>query len=143
MRGSFAIPALSSPGERKRDIGIDLVVLRTTGALRSADLEAVLEAAVDVPQVSGTAGTSGLASLGLLAPVVLASLSSGVTAVRAGRLLDVVGPAATTPAQSVSFVVALSEAGGTLRYNGRQSVKFRRDFREIDGVSNLDVLILD
>ena len=70
MRGSFAIPALSSPGERKRNIGIDLVVLRTTGALGSANLEAVLEAAVDVPQVSGTAGTSGLASLGLLAPVV-------------------------------------------------------------------------
>ena len=108
------------------------MVLRATGTLGSADLEAILEAAVDVPEVGGAAGTGGLASLGLLTPVdciptilvsqcsihihttlsaekyfhrqtiskgcrdirTLAGLSSRVTAVGAGRLLDVVGPAA-------------------------------------------------
>ncbi len=45
------------------------MVLRATGALGSADLEAVLEAAVDVPKVRGSAGSGGLSSLGLLAPV--------------------------------------------------------------------------
>ena len=45
------------------------MVLRATGALRSADLETVLEAAVDVPKVRGSSGTGGLSSLGLLAPV--------------------------------------------------------------------------
>lgn len=45
------------------------MVLRATGALGSADLETVLEAAVDVPKVRGSAGTGGLSSLGLLAPV--------------------------------------------------------------------------
>lgn len=69
MRGSSSIPALSSPGERKRDIGNDLVGLRATGALGSADLESVLEAAVDISEVGHAAGTGRLASLGLLAPV--------------------------------------------------------------------------
>jgi hypothetical protein len=97
------------------------VVLGTTGALGSADLEAVLEATVDFLEVAHSAGTGGLATLGLLAPVELAGLSGGVTAVGAGRLLDVEGAAATTPAQGVSLVVALAEAGGTLRCNRCQS----------------------
>jgi hypothetical protein len=130
---------LSSPWEQKRRIEVDLVVLRATGALGSADLEAVLEAAVDFTEVGHSAGTGGLASLGLLAPVELASLSSGVSAVRASRLLDVVGAAATTAAQSVSLVVALAEAGGTLRYIRCQFANFSRGF----GSTAADVLILN
>lgn len=91
------------------------MVLGTTSALGGADLEAVVEAAVDLLEVTHSAGAGGLSALGLLAPVELASLSGRVTAVGASRLLDVEGAAATTPAKSVSLVVALSEAGGTLR----------------------------
>lgn len=64
------IPALSSLRERKRDVEFNLVVLGTTGALGSADLEAVLEATVDILEVAHSAGAGGLSSLGLLAPVV-------------------------------------------------------------------------
>lgn len=49
----------------------------------------------------------------------------------------------TTPAEGVSLVVALSEAGGTLRYNRRQSLKFYRGIEQVDGISDLDVLILN
>lgn len=88
------IPALSSLRERERDAEFDLVDLGTTGALGSADLEAVLEATVDILEVAHSAGAGGLSSLGLLAPVVLANLSGGVAAVGTGRLLDVEGTAA-------------------------------------------------
>lgn len=64
------IPALSSLRERERDAEFDLVDLGTTGALGSADLEAVLEATVDILEVAHSAGAGGLSSLGLLAPVV-------------------------------------------------------------------------
>jgi hypothetical protein len=50
------------------------------GALGSASLESVAELAVDGLEVSHAAGTSGLPSLGLLAPVELAGLSSRVAA---------------------------------------------------------------
>lgn len=46
------------------------MVLGTTGALRGADLETVLEAAVHVTQRPETAAAGGLAPHGLLAPVV-------------------------------------------------------------------------
>lgn len=92
------------------------MVLGTAGALGSADLESVCEATVDNLQVLRSAGAGGLASLGLLAPVELAGLSSWVAARSTGRLLDVEAAAATTPAESVGFVVALAEAGGTLRH---------------------------
>lgn len=46
-----------------------LVVLGTAGALGDTGAEAVLEALVDVLQVSAAAGAGGLAALGLLAPV--------------------------------------------------------------------------
>lgn len=64
------IPALSSLRERERDAEFDLVDLGTTGALGSADLEAVFEATVDILEVAHSAGAGGLSSLGLLAPVV-------------------------------------------------------------------------
>lgn len=83
------IPALSSLRERKRDVGIDLLALGATSALGGAGLEAVLEATVNLLEVPHAAGTGGLAALGLLAPVVLANLSGGVTAVGTCRLLDV------------------------------------------------------
>jgi hypothetical protein len=104
--------------QRKRDAEweniVDLGALGATGALGSTGLEAVREAAVDVTEGAHAAGAGGLAALGLLAPVVLAGLSSRVAAVGAGRLLDVEGPLATTTAQSVSLVVALAEARSTL-----------------------------
>lgn len=75
-----------------------------------------MESAVDGLQVPGATSAGGLSPLGLLAPVVLASLSSGVTAVSTGVLLDVQGAATAASAQSVRLVVALSEAGGTLRH---------------------------
>jgi hypothetical protein len=119
------IPALSSLRERKRDVEFNLMVLGTTGALGSADLEAVLEATVDILEVAHSAGAGGLSSLGLLTPVVLANLSGGVTAVGTGRLLDVEGAAATTPAEGVRLVVALAEAGGTLRHLELRNWRFR------------------
>lgn len=45
------------------------MVLGAASTLGSADLEAVLEAAVDDLQVSHSAAAGGLSSLGLLAPV--------------------------------------------------------------------------
>ncbi|KAF9889777.1 hypothetical protein FE257_006867 [Aspergillus nanangensis] len=51
------------------DVGINLVVLGTTGALGGAGLEAIEETTVDLLEVTGTAGTGGLAALGLLTPV--------------------------------------------------------------------------
>jgi hypothetical protein len=84
---------LSSPWEQKRRIEVDLVVLRATGALGSADLEAVLEAAVDFTEV-GHSSNHALKEKDVGVIRTLASLSSGVSAVRASRLLDVVGAAA-------------------------------------------------
>ena len=48
---------------------LDLGALGATGALGGTDLEAVREAAVDVAERAHAAGASGLAALGLLAPV--------------------------------------------------------------------------
>lgn len=45
------------------------MVLGTTSALGGADLEAVVEAAVDLLEVTHSAGAGGLSALGLLAPV--------------------------------------------------------------------------
>lgn len=80
---------------------------------------------MDGAQGAAAAGAGGLAALGLLAPVELAGLSGGVTAVGAGRLLDVEGPLATTTAQSVRLVVALSEARGTLSHFELGNWRFR------------------
>lgn len=69
MLGPYSYQSPSSLRERKRDVGINLVGLGTASALGNADLEAVLEALVDVPDVAHTAAASGLSSLGLLTPV--------------------------------------------------------------------------
>jgi hypothetical protein len=60
--------------QRKRDAEweniVDLRALGATGTLGGTSLEAVREAAVDVAEGAHAAGASGLAALGLLAPVV-------------------------------------------------------------------------
>lgn len=84
------------------------------GASGGAGAETVGELAGDGLEVPHAAGTGGLSALGLLAPVVLAGLSSRVAARSAGVLLDVERAATATPAQRVRLVVALAEAGGTL-----------------------------
>ncbi|GAA85784.1 hypothetical protein AKAW_03898 [Aspergillus luchuensis IFO 4308] len=68
------IPALPPASEnetktRQSSKGGNLVVLGTTSALGGADLEAVVEAAVDLLEVTHSAGAGGLSALGLLAPV--------------------------------------------------------------------------
>jgi hypothetical protein len=147
-----------------------LILLCGCGALgtcRRSDAETVAELARDGLEVSHAAGTGGLPSLGLLAPVdccgsilvlksyrgavgerTLAGLSSRVAARGAGVLLDVEGATTwscplvpesirqcpsisnvchynarsrrrrsrtATPAERVRLVVALSEAGSSLR----------------------------
>ena len=69
MLGPYSYQSPSSLRERKRDVGINLVGLGTASALGNADLEAVLEALVDVLDVAHTATAGGLSSLGLLTPV--------------------------------------------------------------------------
>ena len=76
----LVIPALVPASEnekRKKEIQMrrsrgemaSLVVLGTAGTLGDTGAEAVLEALVDILQVSAAAGAGGLAALGLLAPV--------------------------------------------------------------------------
>lgn len=96
-----------------------------TGTLGGTGLEAVKEAAVDIAQGAHAAGAGGLAALGLLTPVELAGLGSRVAAVGTSRLLDVERPLATTTAQSVRLVVALSEARGTLSHLELWNWQFR------------------
>ena len=52
-------------------------------------LETVLGTSADVLEVAHAAGTGGLSALGLLAPLVRANLSGGVTARGADLLLEV------------------------------------------------------
>lgn len=77
-------------------------------------------------EVAHAAGSGGLSALGLLAPVVLAGLSSGIAARGAGVLLDVKGATTATPAQSVRLVMALAKAGSSLRHFGSGTRGFVR-----------------
>ena len=65
------IPALLQPPRTNETatVGNNLGALGALGALGGADLEAVVEAAVDLLEVAHSAGTGGLSALGLLAPV--------------------------------------------------------------------------
>ena len=91
-------------------------LLDTAGALGGTGLEAVGELAGDGLQVLHAAGTGGLSPLGLLAPVVLPDTGARVTAVGASVLLDVERATTAASAQNVRLVVALSEAGRSLRH---------------------------
>jgi hypothetical protein len=104
--------------DRKIFILLDLFRLVAAGVLGLAVLEAVLELSGDVLQVAHAAGTGGLPSLQLVAPVVLAGLGGRVAARSALMLLDVQRTTTASSAQSVRLVVALTEAGGTLRHLG-------------------------
>jgi len=111
-------------GQRSKGCGTHLVLVGlghdgvVAGVLGLAVLEAVLEAPRDVLEVAHAAGAGGLPALGLLTPVELAGLGSGEAARRALVLLDVQRAATASTAQSVRLVVALTEAGGTLRHLG-------------------------
>jgi len=133
-------------GQRSKGCGTHLVLVGlghdgvVAGVLGLAVLEAVLEAPRDVLEVAHAAGAGGLPALGLLTPVdcassrsassrclhafvgaeqrTLAGLGSGEAARRALVLLDVQRAATASTAQSVRLVVALTEAGGTLRHLG-------------------------
>lgn len=86
----------------------------TSRVLGYAGSESVLESAGDILEVAHAASTDSLSALGLLAPVVLSGLSGGISAGRAGVLLDVKRTTSTSSAQSVRLVVTLSEAGSSL-----------------------------
>lgn len=59
--------------------------------------------------------TSSLSSLSLLGPVVFPRLGCWIPAVRASMLLNVEGSSTASSAESVCLVMALAEAGCTLR----------------------------
>lgn len=77
--------------------------------------EAVLETTLDVLQVAHAASARRAATQGLLTPVELAHLSSGVATRRAGALLDVVRAAPTPSTDGVGLVVAHTETLRTFR----------------------------
>ena len=76
--------------------------------------ESILEFSSHGLHVSHAASSCGFATLGLLSPVVLSRLLRGVSAGRAGLLLDVEGNLSAPTASRVGLVVSLSERGGTL-----------------------------
>lgn len=78
----------------RTDLGGNLLASR-------AGLETVLGAAADVLKVAHTAGTGGLSALSLLAPLVRADLSGGVTARGADLLLTVEGTGVASSADGV------------------------------------------
>lgn len=63
---------------------------------------------------SHSAGTGGVSSLGLLAPVVRPDLGRRVAARRTGLLLGVEGSLTTSSAENVGLGVLLTERSGTL-----------------------------
>ena len=75
----------------------------------SALPETILETAGHGLQVTHTTCTFSSASLGFLSPVELSHFLTGVTARRAGSLLDVVTNLSASTAGSVRLVVSLSE----------------------------------
>jgi hypothetical protein len=75
--------------------------------------ETVLEAALDISQVSHATSTGGLSSLTLLRPVERSDLGGGITALSASLLLLVERAVATTTTQGVGLGVALTERTGT------------------------------
>lgn len=77
--------------------------------------ESILKAAGHGLQVTHASGTVGSASLGLLSPVVLSHLLTGVSARRASRLLDVVAHLSASTATGVRLCVSLTERCRTLR----------------------------
>merc|ERR1712227_814528 len=108
-----------APAEWSTNLHIEgrlVVLLDTASALGSTGLGAVAELAGDGLEVLHAAGTSGLSPLGLLAPVVLPDTGARVTAVGASVLLDVERATTAASAQNVRLVVALSEAGRSLRH---------------------------
>ena len=86
--------------------------------------EAVEEATVDVLQVALSASASGVSSLGLLAPVVVAQLGGWESARRAHGLLNVIGAAAASSAQRVRLVVSFTK---TLRSLGHFLLRIKLD----------------
>ncbi|KAJ8524576.1 hypothetical protein ON010_g16541 [Phytophthora cinnamomi] len=105
---------LSFPSPTRSTLPVTLVAA-FFDTCRRALAEAVLELALHVLQVAHAAGARGAATQGLLAPVVLAHLGSGVATRRAGALLDVVRAAPTPSADGVGLVVAHTEALRTFR----------------------------
>ena len=80
----------------------------------SALPESVLESAGHGLHVSHAAGADGAAALGLGSVVEIPHLLAGISAGRAGLLLDVIRHLAASAAGGVRLVVSLSERGGTL-----------------------------
>jgi len=101
---------------------------RTSRILGEPRLETILEATGNTSEVSHAAGTNGLSALCLLRPVVLSDLGSGISAGRAGVLLDVERTTAASSAQCVRLVVALAEAGGSL---GHRETSIRDSLRKL------------
>jgi hypothetical protein len=71
--------------------------------------ESILEFTGHSLHVSHATGACCAATLGLLSPVVLSHLLRGISARRAGRLLDVVGNLSASTAQCVRLIMSLSE----------------------------------
>ncbi|GMR35977.1 hypothetical protein PMAYCL1PPCAC_06172, partial [Pristionchus mayeri] len=78
--------------------------------------ETVLEAALDLLQMAHAASSGGASADSLDGPLVHALLGGGISARSASANLDVVGRSATTSAQSVRLIVALSERLGSLSH---------------------------
>ena len=71
--------------------------------------ETVLEATVDILQVTLTTRSSGVSAFGLLAPVVRALLGLGVSARSTAGFLNVISTLSAADTESVRLVVAATE----------------------------------
>lgn len=80
----------------------------------SAGLETILESSGNSLEVSLSASTGSVSSLGLASPVERSSLSSRVSTGSTGLLLNVEGSSTASNARSVGLVLFLTEGSSTL-----------------------------
>jgi len=86
--------------------------------------ELIAELLVNVLEVLHSARSGCLPPLGLHAPVEVTNPRTGIAALGASRLLDMVRRATAPPAQRVGLIMALSKAGCSFRHDGIRGVAF-------------------